>query len=76
MRRRLKDAEDVCFLYGWTVVRFATDRDKACHEMWVRWSDLIPDAGPGGAPHLTDKVIADLAADRDAKRASLMRRLL
>lgn len=74
---RLKAAEDVCVLYGWSAsTAHQSDRDKALQELWNRWHDT---AGRDASsrernPHLTDERIAELARKRDATREATLRR--
>jgi uncharacterized protein YbaA (DUF1428 family) len=71
---RLKAAEDVCVMFAWTQARYVTDRDKAAHELWRRWTAASGnDCSKKRNPHLTDELIAELAAKRDATRAATLR---
>lgn len=73
---RLKAAEDVCVIYGWTgSTSHRSDRDKALHELWRKWHEI---AGPDACdqdrnPHLTDELIAELARKRDATCETTLR---
>jgi hypothetical protein len=73
---RLRAAEDVCVLYGWTGFHtWPTERSKALQELWYKWHDL---AGPHVCdrtehPHLTDEYIVELARKRDATREEMLR---
>lgn len=37
LEERLKLAEDVCVMIGWTRVHNETAREKAAYELWKRW---------------------------------------
>lgn len=77
LEARLAGAEDVCVMWAWSgSAAHATDREKAAHELWIRWVDVSGNkCSLGENPHLSDEAIADLAAQRDATRAEVMRRL-
>ena len=66
LRERLKAAEDVCLMYGWSAVHDTTERDKATLALCRRWYDLVgPEfTEPRRHPHLTENHIADLARRR------------
>jgi hypothetical protein len=73
---RLRAAEDVCVLYSWTAsTAHQSDREKALHELWSKWYNLVGPAAcePAKNPHLTDEVISDLARQRDATREATLR---
>jgi hypothetical protein len=74
---RLRLAEHVCLMYGWSPARVDTDREKACHELWRRWTAAVPEAEQSrkATPHLSEDVVRELAAQRDATRATTLRRL-
>jgi hypothetical protein len=73
LETRLAVAEDVCVIYAWSPSRTVTDREKAAHELWDRWSHLAGnDCTAKSNPHLTDELIAELAAKRDATRAATL----
>lgn len=64
IERRLAAAEDVVVLWSWSAA-LDGERDKAAY---MRWRDWLLAGGSSEAkdnPHLTDKVIARLAAERD-----------
>jgi len=69
---RLKAAEDVCVLFAWMPTA-DSERGKAAHELWRKWMDLSGnDCSAESNPHLTDELIAELAAKRDATRAATL----
>lgn len=69
---RLKAAEDVCVMWAWSPTQ-DSKRDKATHELWRQWTNLSGnDSSPESNPHLTDELIAELAAKRDATRAETL----
>jgi hypothetical protein len=77
LRERLQAAEDVCLMYGWSAGRFESDYDKATHEVWSHWADLVGGEflSPQSHPDLNDRRIAELAAERDRKRDAALRRM-
>lgn len=75
---RLKAAEDVAVLYGWTGDGNGNSpRGKALFEVWSRWYDLVGSAflTPDAHPDLNDEEIARLAAQRDETRARTLAKL-
>jgi hypothetical protein len=74
---RLHVAERALLLFGWTAYRAETDREKALHELWSEWQDLVPDAfvDPKSHPDLSDKAIAPLARCRDATVAATLAKI-
>lgn len=70
LERRLSAAEDVVMMFSWTGVDHS-DRGKAAHELWRRWLMIVPTdfVNPKNHPHLRDKAIKPLVAERDATRA-------
>lgn len=80
LRVRLKAAEDVCLMFGWSPARSGapdeTDREKAAYVLWQRWYAIAgADADPKKHPDLSDKVVAEIARQRDAERAAIMTKL-
>jgi hypothetical protein len=76
IRDRLRAAEEVCLLYGWTGACRDTDRDKALHELWSHWVDVSGvSMSPADHPEMSDERIAELARQRDATRASALARI-
>jgi hypothetical protein len=77
MYRRLRAAEDVCALVGWTGARHRSPREKALSILWNRWHDLVgPNAAePSEYPHLNDAGIQALAAQFDERHAREMEKL-
>ena len=59
IRERLEAAERVCVLFGWTASTGTGDRDKALHELWSEWVDLVGSAstGPDAHPELSEERI-------------------
>lgn len=75
LETRLRAAEDVCVLVGWTG-RGSTHHEKALHELWVKWMEVSGNnCTPEANPHLTDEFIAELAAKRDATRARTLAKI-
>lgn len=73
---RLAAAEDVCVMFAWSPI-VDTDPSKATQELWRRWVDLSGnDCSPDHNPHLTDELISELAAQRDATRARVLALML
>jgi hypothetical protein len=79
LEARLDVAEDVCVMYAWspatTMGPAATDRDKAAHELWVRWEHAGGDSSREANAHLTDELVSELARQRDATRARTLARI-
>lgn len=73
---RLKVAEDVCVLTGWTAAWGDSERDRAALQMWMVWSRM---AGPRVHDPLAnvalDRMIPQLAAERARIRAETLRRI-
>lgn len=76
---RLRLAEQVCLMFGWTGVGGNTDRDKALHELWVEWLRAYEAAGgstvPIDHPELSDARIEELARRRDEIVARTLARI-
>lgn len=73
LETRLSAAEDVCVMYAWSPSVAKTDREKAAHELWAEWFQLSGnDCTTKSNPHLTDELILELAAKRDATRAATL----
>lgn len=72
---RLTLAERACVMFGWTASRQKSDRDKALHELWSAWVDVVPDTRRMAWPELSDAMVAELAAKRDATRAATLDRI-
>lgn len=77
IRERLEAAERVCVLFGWTSASHDSDRDKALHELWSEWVDLVGSAftGPDAHPELSDERITALARRRDRIREQTLARI-
>jgi hypothetical protein len=76
LAERLQAAEDLCVMYAWSPSRHDSDRDKAAHELWLRWMDVSGNrCTTEENPHLTDELIAGLAAKRDATRNATLQRI-
>jgi hypothetical protein len=75
LQKRLKVAEDVCVMYGWTGDPIEGDRAKALNELWNRWYHLVGGdfLNADAHPDLSDEEIALLAAQRDEARARTAR---
>ena len=41
LEERLKLAEDVCVMIGWTAVNDHSPRGKAAHELWKKWANHV-----------------------------------
>jgi hypothetical protein len=48
---RVKAAEDVCVMYGWSAVREQTPRQRATHMLWKRWAAIVGPAFLGPSRH-------------------------
>jgi hypothetical protein len=73
---RLRAAEEVCLMYGWTGACRDTDRDKALHELWSHWVNVSgASMSPADHPELSDERIAELARQRDETRARTLARI-
>jgi hypothetical protein len=77
LRTRLKAAEDLCVMYSWSAARHETDREKAAHELWSRWVEIVGPTFllPGAHPDLSDEMVAMLAAQRDETRARTLAKI-
>jgi len=78
LRERLKLAENVCVMFGWSpVVDHESERAKATTMLWRRWLDHVGGTfiGEGQHPDLSDAVIAALARDRDNLRNQALAKL-
>jgi hypothetical protein len=51
LEQRLKLAEDVCVMIGWTAVDDRSPRGKAAHELWKRWASHVGSDFTGPAKH-------------------------
>lgn len=73
---RLRLAENVCVMTGWTAPSGDTDRDKAAHQVWSMWAHHVgrPFTDPAQHPQL-DAAEAHLAAERDRIRQETLSRL-
>lgn len=76
---RLKAAENVCVMVGWTGTSSDPEesaRAKAAAVLWHEWTK-VPGVSTDAAdhPHLTDAVIARLADGRDKARADARARI-
>lgn len=76
LTRRLRLAEAVCLMYGWSPVHDATERDKATSELWRQWLGAVPKnfTDPANHPELSDEAITALANKRDATRRATLQR--
>lgn len=71
LAERLKLADAVCLLFGWSPSRDHTEREKALTMLWRRWAAAAPPGllDPAEHPELSDEAIAELARQRDEIRA-------
>jgi len=75
LRERLATAEDALVVYSWCAADHS-ERGKAAHELWLRWCHVSGFASdPKEFPHLTDELIQQLAARRDAIRKATLDKL-
>jgi hypothetical protein len=74
---RLKAAEDVCLVYGWSSGLDDSVRGRACYMLWRRWFDLVPEGfcSPRAHPDLSDEELAKLSEARDDLRERTLRSL-
>jgi enamine deaminase RidA (YjgF/YER057c/UK114 family) len=77
LRTRLKAAEDTCVMLGWSAARHEGDREKATHELWSRWANIVGSAflAREAHPDLSREEIIRLAAQRDETRARTLARI-
>lgn len=77
LRTRLKAAEDTCVMLGWSAARHEGDREKATHELWSRWANIVGSAflAREAHPDLSREEIVRLAAQRDETRARTLARI-
>lgn len=75
LERRLKAAETVCLLYGWSPVRRSTDREQALHQAWREWAGVVGDEflSPKQHPDLDDEAITELAEQERRIRQRTLR---
>lgn len=76
---RLKAAENVCVMIGWTGTTAGpeeSDRAKAAAVLWHAWSkNPGVSTEPGDHPHLNDRVITRLAQTRDEAREAALAKI-
>jgi hypothetical protein len=74
---RLKAAEDVCVLFGWTGVA-DSERGKATTQLWQRWVAIVGSdyTQRKAHPDLNDERITELAHERDEIRQRTLARIL
>jgi hypothetical protein len=41
LEQRLRVAEDICLMYGWSAERANSPREKAAVQLWQQWADLV-----------------------------------
>lgn len=83
LEARLKVAEDVCVLAGWSTLDFGaaqwsgSERADAAHQMWSIWCSMVggTDALDPEKHAALDAMIPSLAAQRQAIRAETLRRI-
>ena len=76
LEARLRDAERVCALVGWTPAHTDSPREGALDELWSHWAHAHSiDLDPNAWPDLSDAEIERLAARRDEKRGATLARL-
>jgi hypothetical protein len=68
---RLRAAEDVCLMYGWSATTYErTDRQIAAYELWRKWYALAADyAEPKNHPHLRDRALRPMIREHRERRA-------
>jgi hypothetical protein len=74
---RLRAAEDVVVMWAWSGTdtgAHASDRRKSTFELWLRWREAGGDDSPERNAHLTDELVEELAAQRDATRKATLER--
>jgi hypothetical protein len=69
---RLRLAEDVCLMYGWSVAHNETDREKATYMLWSKWRTEVGEIDRADHPHLSDEAVERLARDRDEVHARVL----
>jgi hypothetical protein len=74
---RLTLAERTCLMLGWSAAHMQTDREKAAHECWRRWTEAVPESfmTPEAHPELSDDAIWLMAREREAQRNVTLRRI-
>jgi hypothetical protein len=73
---RLRAAEEVCLMYGWTGASHETERGKALYELWSHWVNVSGvSMSPADHPEMSDERIAELARQRDEIRARTLARI-
>lgn len=77
MRHRLRLAERLCLVFGWTGID-DSPRGKAATQLWTEWAHHVGDdfTGPEAHPELNDGSLEALAAERDRMREETLRRFL
>lgn len=77
LRTRLKAAEDLCVMYSWSAAHNESKREKAAHELWSRWANIVGPTFllPGAHPDLSDEMVDLLAAQRDETRARTLAKI-
>jgi hypothetical protein len=74
LRDRLRAAETVCTLFGWTASAGRSDRDKAVEQAWQDWTHRYGGYTDPSAPEWKTR-IAELAARRDEIRERTLTRI-
>jgi hypothetical protein len=83
LEARLKVAEDVCVLAGWSTLDFGraewegSDRAEAAHQMWSIWCHMVGGSDaldPAKWPEL-DAMIPALSSQRRSIREDTLRRI-
>lgn len=70
---RLKVAEDVCVLTGWTGFQDVGDRSEAALQMWMMWAGMVGDRASDPDTNVAlDRMVPQLATARRNTRAATL----
>jgi hypothetical protein len=75
LEARLRVAEDVCVLFGWTGGGEGSQRGDALTQLWMTWARMAEvDTSPDANRHIDD-LIPQLAAQRRRTREATLAKL-
>lgn len=76
LEARLKVAEDVCVLFGWTGARGDSERERAVSQMWMTWASMVGfEASDVTANRAINSMVPQLAAERSRIHSATLRRI-